>query len=223
MNVIALEKKYGASFNDHFSSLELLFKELTELSNIDFENQEISKAILIRLHSWYTWQNRIKKLLNKRYMPPGSDFFVETILFYLQTIFSIYNIDLEIHSERLVKSKNESIRPDISIWDGDSVLAIIECKTQLGWNREGWKKAFAERQQKIKRLFSQARVFLVVMSSVNWSGFGEDRRVGKNLFALYNVWPSEVDFDTKLDRYINNPIEPLIKSILTLKNHGNIR
>ena len=25
--------------------------------------------------------------------------------------------------------------PDISIWDNDKVIGIIECKTNLGWNR----------------------------------------------------------------------------------------
>jgi len=114
----------------------------------------------------------------------------------------------------LISGKDASIRPDISIWNKDSVLAIIECKTQLGWNRGGWMTAIAKRQSQLVSLSPNAKMFYVVMTTRNWSGFGDDERVGKYLFTLYNVWPTEVNLKSDSSQYINNPIEPLIKSII---------
>ena len=116
---------------------------------------------------------------------------------------------LEVHSERQVQRKRGSIRPDISIWKNDEVVAIIECKTQLGWNRDSWEKDFCERENKLKKLFPNASAYLIVMTSLNWSGFGNDKNVGRKYFCLYNVWPTDVDLN-KLADYLLNPIEPII-------------
>jgi len=62
----------------------------------------------------------------------------------------IKNYDLEVHSERQIIKKRGSIRPDISIWKKNEVISIIECKTQLGWNRNKWEEDFQKRELKFK-------------------------------------------------------------------------
>lgn len=76
--------------------------------------------------------------MNKKLAPVAADFFVETILFYLKLILDKYKKNYEVFSERQIKHHQSYIKPDISIWDNDKVIAIIECKTNLGWNRKGW-------------------------------------------------------------------------------------
>jgi len=71
---------------------------------------------------------------------------------------------LQAHSERQIQKTKKAIRPDISIWRGDEVVAIIECKTQLGWNRPTWEDQYNERDNKLKELYPQARSFLLVMT-----------------------------------------------------------
>jgi len=216
MNFTDLEIKHMKEIRRSFGSLKTFYDEAIKIKDIDFKENEISKAILVRMCSWYGLQDNIKSFLNKRYITAGSDFFVETILLYLKIIFKIKNVGLEIHSERKIKKKKGAIRPDISIWKGEEVKAIIECKTQLGWNRYGWKKTFEGRERKLKSEFPNAKAFLVVMTSKNWPGFGEDENVGKKFFALYDIWPTDVDLNKNPDNYIKNPIEPLIESLISI-------
>ena len=213
MNLISLEKRYSREFDASFDSFRNLYREIVKLKNVSLKEREVSKAMLIRLHSWYSFQRKIKGFLNKRRATPGSDFFVETLLFYLKAIFEIFDVKQEVHSEREIRRKKGVIRPDISIWKGNDVKAIIECKTQLGWNRYGWKEAFMKKEKGLKSEFPNAKTFLVVMTSKNWPGFGEDENIGKKFFTLYNTWPTEIDLKDNLDKYILNPIEPLIKSL----------
>jgi hypothetical protein len=215
MNLISLEKKYSKEFDTFFNSFRDCLDEMVKLKNVDLDQKEVTQAILLRLHSWYSLQNKIKKSLKKRIATPGSDFFVETLLFYLKVAFEILNVNQEVHSEEQIKRKRGAIRPDISIWKGNKVVAIIECKTQLGWNRHGWKEDFMEKEEKLRSEFPDAKAYLVVMTSKNWPGFGEDENVGKKFFTLYNAWPSEIDPTNSLDKYVVNPIEPLIKSLTT--------
>lgn len=212
MDLVNLEKEYCQQMSFSFDSLINLYNRMIKLKSIDFTRKEITKAILIRLHSWYSLQNNVKNFLNKRRAIAGSDIFVETLIFYLKVVFKIFDIKDEICSERPI---DRAIRPDISIWENNVVKAIIECKTQLGWNRYKWREDFERREKIFKSEFPNAKVFLVVMTSENWGGFGKDKNVGKKFFTLYNKWPTKIDLNEDLDKYIVNPIEPLIKSIVS--------
>lgn len=214
MNLISLEKRYSKEFDTSFNSFRNLYSEMVRLKNVGLKEREVSKAMLIRIHSWYSFQSKIKNFLNKRKATPASDFFVETLLFYLKVIFEIFDVKQEVSSEKEIRRKRGVIRPDISIWKGNDANAIIECKTQLGWNRYGWREAFMKKEDYIKSEFPNAKAFLVIMTSENWPGFGGDENVGKKFFTLYNTWPTEIDPKGNLDKYILNPIEPLIKSLL---------
>lgn len=214
MSILEFEKSYSKVLNEQYKQLEVLYKKITSRGKINLNGPDVTKAILFRMKAYYEFQNRIKKLLNKRYSPAASDFFTETVSFYLKAILETYNTGMEIHSERQIKRKKGAIRPDISIWRGDEVLAIIECKTQLGWNRDKWEDNFRGREEKLKKEFPKARAFLVVLTSENWPGFPHnDKRVGKQYFTLSSVWPTEIS-DDNIETVIINPIEDLFKSIL---------
>ena len=166
------------------------------------------------MKAYYDVQDKIKKFLNKRYLSPASDFFVEAIVFYLKVIFDIEDIGLEVHSERQISQKKGTIRPDISVWKNNKVVAIVECKTQLGWNRDKWEEDFKKRESKLKKEFPNAKAFLVVMTSKNWSGFPDDnKKVGEQYFTLSSIWPKNISLD-KIDKVIINPIEDLFKKII---------
>ena len=108
-----------------------------------------------------------------------------------------------------------AIRPDISVWKNNKVVAIIECKTQLGWNRTRWEKDFRKRESKLKDKFPHAKAFLVVLTSKNWPGFPDDnRKVGKQYFTLSNTWPTNIRGD-RVNSVIMNPIENLFKRIIS--------
>lgn len=114
-----------------------------------------------------------------------------------------------------LKKKRGAIRPDISVWKGDEVIAIIECKTQLGWNREKWEEDFLKREINLKEKFPKAKAYLLVMSLENWPGFGDNCNCGSKYFVLSKYWPgilSVVQADA-----IEMPIEKLFENIIFRK------
>ena len=94
------------------------------------------------------------------------------------------------------------------------MVAIVECKTQLGWNRDNWENNFEERERTLKSEYPPAEAFLVVMTSNNWPGFGStNEKVGKKYFALSSIWPKNIS-EEDVEGVIINSIEGLFRIIL---------
>jgi len=215
MSLLEFEKKYWKSLDNEQKRLVSLYEEIKSNASISLRKKDITKAIILRMKAYYESQNKIKKFLNKRYRSAASDFFVESIVFYLKLTFDKKNIDFEVHSERQIIPRRKALRPDISIWKNNKVVAIIECKTQLGWNRARWEKDFKKRESRLKDKFPKAKAFLVVLTSENWPGFPDDnRKVGKQYFTLSDTWPTKIRED-RVNSVIMNPIENLFKRIIS--------
>lgn len=205
-----LDAPYRRSIASTVESLEQVAISIRQDYSFDLRSTEISEAVLQRLKCYYKTQQSIKQTLNKRYQAAGADFFVETVLFFLQLFLDSECENLEVHSERQIKRKRGSIRPDISIWKNDQVVAIIECKTQLGWNRKNWENHFEEREKKLVADYPDARAFLLVMTSTNWGGFGDHSLVGSKYFCLLeHIWPSHYTCPAQ----ILVPIEKLFRQV----------
>ena len=214
MSLLELEKKYWKSLDNQQKELVRLYERIKADASISLRRKDITKAIILRMKAYYDSQNKIKKFLNKRYRPAASDFFVETIIFYLKLVFEKKDVDFEVHSERQIIPRRGAIRPDISVWKNDKIVAIIESKTQLGWNRTRWEKDFKKRESKLKDKFPHAKAFLVVLTSKNWPGFpDDDKKVGNQYFTLSDTWPTKI-LDDRIDSIIMNPIEGLFKKII---------
>lgn len=207
-----VEKTVRQSIASLASALESSAVELGRYP-FDLDSTEISDAIVRRLDAYYRAQQRIKILLQKRVAQTGADFFVETILFFLNAVFVSKSCELKAQSEVKIAGANSRLRPDISVWQGDELVAIIECKTQLGWSRHTWETDFLNRENKLQLIYPKAEAFLLVMTGCNWGGFGENSRVGQQYFCLLKeIWPcnySEVD-------QVFMPIETLFKRIIGL-------
>ena len=193
--------------------LSAAFLAAAKVEKVDLQGHDISKAVLLRLKSFLETQAIIKSRLKKVYAAPAADFFVETIVFYLQVVLGQIAPDLRVESEKTIVRKKSSIRPDISIWHQDQVVAAIECKTQLGWNRDGWLPDFKNRESRLIEEFPNAKLFLLVMTGSNWQGFGNDTRVGKQFFVLLkDTWPR--DFVETSASQIEHRIECLISCLV---------
>ncbi len=108
------------------------------------------------------------------------------------------------------------MRADISVWRGDDLFAVIECKTQLGRSRTDWLQEFEEREARLKVQRPRTKLFLLAMTEKNWGGFGNDQRRGKQFFALLDnrhfttdIKPSPAPVKGLLD-----PIDGLFRLIL---------
>jgi hypothetical protein len=213
MGLTESEKEYIDIYKSQSAALENAFKKATA-SNLTLYSNEFIQCLIQRMKAYYETQNNIKRFLNKRYAAPAADYFVESVLYFLKLALEISNSKLEAHSERQIKRSRNSIRPDISIWKDDSVVSIIECKTQLGWNRSNWESDFKKREQKLRNYFPQANAYLLVMTGNNWGGFSQENISSKKYYCILNdTWPTETDMHS-ISNVILTPIENLFKEVL---------
>lgn len=213
--IYSAEKSYSRSLEQLPGILKKNLIRISRLGKLPLKGKSVSVAIILRMRGYYLSQHAVKKLLGKRYIGAASDVFVETVLFYLQALNFSHKLGLEVHSEKQIKPKKKALRPDISIWKGDRVVAVIECKTQLGWNRDSWETDYLKRKKALRKAFPYAQSFLLVMTPTNWRGFGRSKKVGREYFVLSKEWPDKVKQDS-IERSVITPIEKLFKRIVEL-------
>jgi len=181
---------------------------------VDLTGNELTRAVLLRLRSFLLTQDLIKTELGKVYAAPAADFFVETAAFFLRVALEKQAPGLEVASEKNIVRKAGSMRPDISVWRDGKVVAAVECKTQLGWNRDGWLEEFEAREKRLVAAFPGARPFLLVMTGSNWAGFGADQRAGRQFFVLLReIWPRE--FNEATMHLVVNRFEELVHAVVS--------
>ena len=197
-------------------ALEESYERLVELGPLPLEGTAVTHALLARLSAFYEAQKKVDKLLDKRIRSASADFFVESLAFYLKVLVTTHRLDAQVSVERVLQRKRGAMRPDISLWRGDRCLACIECKTQLGWNRNRWEEQFVAREQRLLETFTGAPTFLVVLTGSNWPGFGASPQLGRKYFLLLgDAWPTSLDL-SQLDRIVSTPIEGLFTQLATL-------
>lgn len=209
MKPLELEKKLE-KYLDSF--VNELLNSGTQIKLPSLNNIKITEAILYRMRAYYHQQEALKRILDKHKIAPAADFFVETVTFYLKIYFAQNNPSYQVHSELGVKRKRGALHPDITIWKNDQVIAAIECKTQLGWNRHGWRDQHFDRKKKLRADFPNSKTFLISMTDVNWEGFAQDPLVGKEFYTLSKIHPGAILKGHEASA-IMNPIENLIEQI----------
>jgi hypothetical protein len=206
---------YRAAIEAPGRDLATAFAAARLVPQIDLNATDITHAVLLRLKSFLLCQEKIKSELGKVYAAPAADFFVESVCFFLKVVLGELDPSLTVASEKNIVRRRGSMRPDISIWRGETVVASIECKTQLGWNRNGWLHDFEDREKRLATEFPAAKLFLLVMTGSNWLGFGNDKRVGKQFFVLLDdIWPNTFE-PSSTTTSIVHPIEKLFHEVLS--------
>jgi hypothetical protein len=196
-------------------ALEESYAQLVRDGPLPLDGTALTEALLHRLGCFYDAHVRIKGFLGKRYIGAGADFFVESLVFYLRALVETHALDFEVASERAVRRRRGAMRPDITLWRDDTCIGFIECKTQLGWSRHRWRDDFAAREIRFQEDHPERRGFLVVMTSLNWPGFGDDPELGRRYFVISSSWPRVAEPDW-VRGTIETPIEGLFKQVVNL-------
>jgi hypothetical protein len=105
-----LDKTYLGSVTATYDQLQKVFHDIRSNYKFDLSKLEISEVILERLKAYYITQGKIKTFLDKRYLAAASDYFVESVLFFLRLYLLSMGGELQAHSERQIRG--QKIRSD---------------------------------------------------------------------------------------------------------------
>jgi len=207
------DQKYRHAIEAPGRELRSALARARAVPSVNLKGNDVTAAVLLRLRSFFHSQHLTKETLSKKKAAPAADFFVETVCFYLTVALEKLAPTLRVASEKSITRKRGSMRPDISIWRDETLVACVECKTQLGWSRKTWRPDFKKREKGLSRESPGARLFLLVMTGANWDGIGKDARHDKQFFLLLdNIWPKDIN-TSKLGE-IRPSMECLISAII---------
>lgn len=151
---------------------DLQISMMTYLDKSAYRNQALSRAI------------------NRGREPQMGDSFTESLNMAFQSILSssLFNgLGWHIESERNFNLKNNQyLKPDVGCFNEKDPIFIIECKTNLGYERYSWLESY---ERKLENLVASGldprRYFLCVLTESNWNGFPDtDVRTGKQWFTF---------------------------------------
>jgi hypothetical protein len=144
----------------------------------------------------------------------GAYFFQETVAFFLRLFLSKEKCKLKVKIEENFKiqinGKFKNLRPDISILNDGKLIAIIELKVQLGFDRNDWEAKYNHRKKLFLTKYPNLSSFLVIFTGQNWDGFKNHFLENKEFFTLTDDWPRTINYNFTL----LNPIEPIFLAIL---------
>lgn len=178
--------KINARHNNHYKLIAQINEDiLTELQSYEFnlDKSEISAAIESRMQAFYETHNYLKKILDKQQNQAASDYFVESCLIFLKSYFE--KIGFKVFSEKPIwKEGKRSIRPDVTIWKDDKLIAAIEMKVQFGRKRHQWKHELKNREIEIKSKIDCKYFSTICFTEANWAGFDRDETWEVKYFSI---------------------------------------
>lgn len=129
--------------------------------------------------------NRLKEPAMSEIVTEAMNMFVDSIIRTDERLSSTFSVS----SEKNVKLSVGSRKPDISIWKGEKLVAIIECKTCLGRRRKEWMDDYSARVEEFSTIGqSPESMFLFVATDNTWGGFPKsDPRFENVWFSLCPV------------------------------------
>jgi hypothetical protein len=210
------------AFEDVGKQLEAEFKQLTD-AQLKWK-KTATVFILTWMRGNFRFYDQFDTLFNREKHPSSADMFSAAVALALSKYLSKYKLQDAVRSEVKVPTKPKAICPDITVWNNENkLIAFVECKTQLGYQRESWSQQYKDRTKEIKKIYHHCSSYLCVLTKRNWEQtwpiFENSPLVGKNWFCLTDVWPTDIG-DSVNDRILY-PIEPMfieIKKSLKKRN-----
>lgn len=149
-DLIKLDKKFTDQYYGLYSIHDEIYKKLKSYK-FDLEKDEINQAVLNRMWAFWHFVNENNKLLDKKVNTIAADFFTETCLFFLKAYFE--GKGFKVKSEVNIQIKgHKAIRPDVSIWKENSLVAVIELKVSNGYKGGNMMNHLKEREEIIKNI-----------------------------------------------------------------------
>jgi hypothetical protein len=174
-----------SKFTNHYKGLLEIQRHIYEhLKNyaFDLEEDEITKAVIQRMESFWLFNVHNCNDLDRQINTVAADFFTETCLLFIKALAKQKGID--VFSERPISNieHKTKMRPDISFWRNDQLLAVIELKVSDGYKGKHLPSHLEDRKSQIKEIWPDAFFGAVVY----WNCFNQKNAIDPNFIGLLN-------------------------------------
>jgi hypothetical protein len=169
MTLLDIDTRLNQRYVGMLETQKSIFEQLKTYP-FDLSKREMTDAILHRMDSNWVFNDGNNKFLGRNKKPSSADFFTETCLFFIKAYLEGLGGNYQVRSEKtvnIVKSRN-IVKPDISIWKGDSLVGVIELKTQNDWFRNTWEEHLKGRETQVKMASNTPGLFFAVIAHVNF-------------------------------------------------------
>jgi hypothetical protein len=216
VSLVSIEEGFRDALHNAGLELEAAHEALMKQPWISLKGRQLTKAVLLRVGAFYALQEHAKRTLGTGAIGSGSSFFADSVYLYLKAVLASRQSVATVRSEQPVKGRGGIIKPDISVWCGNTCVAAIECKTQMGWTRGQWEQNFIARQEILSGQEPPAEVFLVSLTNRGGPKALENSELlGSRYFILARDWPTNKS-ETEIEPLIWTPIEGLFKRVVGL-------
>jgi hypothetical protein len=139
----------------------------------DISKCEITDAIINRMNAFWAFHYFNKDVIERKTTTSAADFFTETCLFFIKAFFkNKYEVRSEVN---ILKEKigHKALKPDISIWKGEILIAVIEIKLSNGFKGKHIIPHLEDRENKIKELYPN--IFFGVIAFWNFFDISSEK------------------------------------------------
>jgi hypothetical protein len=160
------------------------------------------------------FQKEFGRLFGRIKQPPLADDFTAAVALCLEQFLTAKDHSDRVRCEKTTHKKRGATRPDISVWSAaGTLIATVECKTNLGWSRNEWKKQWKARNAALRKEFPGCSSYLCVFTQKNWNSeeFLNSPECEKQWFCLSKESVGKI---TDPLNAILHPIEPMVLAIL---------
>lgn len=188
-----------------------------KLTDNEFLKQKPATVFILKwMREYFLQQKKFDLLIQRQVMPSSADLFTGAVAITLKHYLAAKGYSKAVKSEYKIKPLN--LRPDVTVWNNNGILvAAIEFKTNLGYQRSGWEKQQLDRESSIQQHFPKCTSYLCVLTKKNWENnfaafTNNARHQSKQWLCLANIWPSEI-CQNDCTKNILHPVEPMFIQI----------
>jgi len=218
-----LDQHFVATYEAWVRIADTLKVDIADLTDEAFLTERpATKFILTWMRSLGEFQTKFGKLFGRIKRPPKADEFTAAVAIGLEQFLAARGFAGRVASEETIHQAKGATRPDISVYShSGQLLATVECKTNLGWNRKEWKDQMDKRTEQMRVSCPGSESFLCVLTRSNWdySEFERSPLCGKQWFCLSIVPVGHIS-DPVADSDMLLPIEPMFLDILAKVRTG---
>ncbi len=225
-NIELLNQHFAATYEAWVPIVDTLKADIAGLTDDAFLTERpATKFILTWMRNIGEFQTKFGKLFGRKKRPSKADDFTAAVSICLKQFLDARGLAARVASEEATHRAIGSKRPDISVYSSfDQLLATVECKTNLGWNRKKWKDQFDQRTEQMRVSCPSSELFLCVLTRSGWdySEFERSPLYGKQWFCLSTMPVGHIS-DPIADSNILLPIEPMFLNILEMVCTGYVK